>query len=588
MKFTKIRPFIISFAKQYQFDITAANFHTITQRQLAQMASEYRLKLADGLSADTIKNGQKFEVEVEGVDEGKLLLLKVNDELRAMNRKCTHYGAPLVKGVVTGDGRLTCPWHGACFNTTTGDIENAPALDHLNVFPVQLKKGDIYITGTAEKIKAFSRVPGIKCRPADTAEHVVVVGGGSGAIGAIESLREKGFSGRITCISKEPHLPFDRTKLSKTLMADLAKLQWRDSQYFKDAGVNFELESTVQDVDFDTKKVYFRRGGTTQVIEYGKLILATGGTPKRLPMDGFDLSNVLTLRGLDDVKAILSESGEGKKVVVVGSSFIGMEVGNCLAGKKNDVTIIGMESAPLERVMGAKVGKIFQRLLVKNGVKFKMDSSIDKALPSASNSKRVGAILLKNGETVDADVVILGVGVSPETSFIKDSSLLLEDKSFEVDDHWRVKGLQDVYAIGDIATYPYKGPGMTSPSNVRIEHWNVAQDAGRLVGAHIATGEHPTPFIPIFWSAMGAQLRYCGNISPHGYDELVLIGNPDEAKFVAYYCKGETVVAVASMQKDPYMSQSAELMRRGGMPTKSELKAGKDILGVDVTAQVVI
>lgn len=123
---------------------------------------------------------------------------------------------------------------------------------------------------------------------------------------------------------------------------------------------------------------------------------------------------------------------------------------------------------------------------------------------------------------------------------------------------------------------------------MRIEHWNVAQDAGRVVGAHLATGEKPTHFIPIFWSAMGAQLRYCGNISPHGYDDVVLVGNPDEAKFVAFYCKGETVVAVASMQKDPYMSQSAELMRRGGMPTKSELKAGKDILGVDVTAQVVI
>lgn len=123
---------------------------------------------------------------------------------------------------------------------------------------------------------------------------------------------------------------------------------------------------------------------------------------------------------------------------------------------------------------------------------------------------------------------------------------------------------------------------------MRIEHWNVAQDCGRLVGAHIAKGEKPTHFIPIFWSAMGVQLRYCGNISPHGYDDMIIQGNTEEAKFIAYYCKGETVVAVATMQRDPVMSHAAELMRRGGMPSKSELKAGADITKVDVTARVVI
>jgi len=141
---------------------------------------------------------------------------------------------------------------------------------------------------------------------------------------------------------------------------------------------------------------------------------------------------------------------------------------------------------------------------------------------------------------------------------------------------------------GDIASYPYKGPGAKEASLVRIEHWNVAQGCGRLVGAHIAKGEKPTSFIPIFWSALGVQLRYCGNTMPQGYDDVVVQGNPEEAKFIAYYTQGETVVAVASMQKDPAMPQAAELMRRGGMLTKSELKAGGDIMKVDVTAGVVI
>lgn len=145
------------------------------------------------------------------------------------------------------------------------------------------------------------------------------------------------------------------------------------------------------------------------------------------------------------------------------------------------------------------------------------------------------------------------------------------------------------FSLGDIASYPYKGPGTEGQhSLVRIEHWNVAQDGGRQVGAYIAKGEAPTHFIPIFWSALGLQLRYCGNTMARGYDELVIQGDLEETKFIAFYCLGETVVAVASMQKDPAMAHAAELMRRGGMLSKSQLKAGEDILTVDVTAKVII
>ncbi|KAF8476027.1 hypothetical protein BDZ91DRAFT_818616 [Kalaharituber pfeilii] len=551
------------------------------------MATQYRLELKEGIEPDSIKNGSKAEVGVDGVEGAKVLLLKVNGELRVLNPRCTHYGAPLVNGVVTGDGRLTCPWHGACFNTATGDIENAPALDHLNSFPVTVKDGAIYITATEEKIKSGRRRPQIQCTPAATAEHVVIVGGGSGAIGTIESLREKGFSGQITCITKEPYYPIDRTRLSKALATDANKLQWRDSNFFNSAGVTFKLNTIVTEVDFANKKVKTEDGNE---MEYSKLVLATGGTPKRLPLEGFDLGNVFLLRGIEDAKSIVEAVGDkkDKKIVVIGSSFIGMELGNYLANQKNDVTIIGIESAPLERVMGAQVGQVFQRLLTSAGVKFRMRANVEKATPSSADPSKVGSVLLKSGENIVADVVILGVGVAPETRYIKDESLLLEDKSLRVDDHFRIQGVQDAYAVGDIATFPYTGPGTNGPTPVRIEHWNVAQDTGRQVGAHIAAGEDPTHFIPIFWSALGVQLRYCGNISPHGYDDLVIQGNPEEAKFIAFYCKGETVVAVASMQQDPAMSQSAELMRRGGMPSKSELKAGKSVFDVDVTAKVKI
>ena len=212
--------------------------------------------------------------------------------------------------------------------------------------------------------------------------------------------------------------------------------------------------------------------------------------------------------------------------------------------------------------MGKEVGKIFRELLEKNGIKFKMGASVDKATPSKEDSSKVGAVHLKDGTVIEADLVIEGVGVAPATEYLKDnSSITLEkDGSIKTDESFLVHGLQDVYAIGDIATYPYHGPGGNG-SPVRIEHWNVAQNAGRSVAQSInSPGAKPKPFIPVFWSALGSQLRYCGN-TMNGYDDVVIKGKTEEASFIAYYTKKEVVVAVASIKYDPYMVQAAEVSR---------------------------
>jgi NADPH-dependent 2,4-dienoyl-CoA reductase/sulfur reductase-like enzyme len=243
----------------------------------------------------------------------------------------------------------------------------------------------------------------------------------------------------------------------------------------------------------------------------------------------------------------------------------------------------------MERVMGKKVGGIFRGLLEKNGVKFRMGASVDKATPSKSDSSKVGAVHLKDGTTLEADLVIEGVGVSPATEYLKENSALTleKDGSIKTDESFAVNGLKDVYAIGDIATYPYHGPGGNG-SPVRIEHWNVAQNAGRSVANSINNpGAKPKPFIPVFWSALGSQLRYCGN-TVGGYDDLILQGEPEKPSFVAYYTQGETVVAVASMMKDPLVSQSVELMRRNKMPTKSELQKGVDIMEIGLPNEIKI
>ena len=293
---------------------------------------------------------------------------------------------------------------------------------------------------------------------------------GSGTFGAVQRLRELGYKGKITVLTPEDSGPIDRTKLSKALIPDPSKLALRPKEWYSDADIDIVSE-TVTSIDFSKQQVSGKSGKT---YPYNSLILASGGTPKKLPLPGFkDLANVFVLRNVGHVQEILSAApeGSGKKIVIVGSSFIGMEVANALVGKKHDVTVIGMEEAPLERVMGVEVGKIFQKLLEKNGVKFYMGASVDSAQPSSEDKSAVGAVKLKDGTTLDADLVILGIGVAPATEYLQNSGVDLEkDGSLKTDENFAVVGLKDVYAVGDIATYPYHGPGGNGKP-IRIEHW---------------------------------------------------------------------------------------------------------------------
>ncbi|EXJ87531.1 hypothetical protein A1O3_04491 [Capronia epimyces CBS 606.96] len=535
------------------------------------MAQEFKLK---GVSNLDLKDLDKVEAEVEGIEGGKVLLVRVGNEISALNANCTHYGAPLKNGVLTPEGRLTCPWHGACFNVKSGDVEDSPAPNALNKFDVFEKEDGVYVRGKQSDIKGGQRKVNIKTKPTSS-DKVVIVGGGSGTFGALLKLRELGYPGQITVITDEGY-PIDRPKLSKALITDASKIYLQPEEWYAEGSIEF-FPDTVTAVDFDGKTVKTKTGKS---FPYTKLILASGGTPKQLPLPGFkDLSNIFLLRKVSDTQAIVKAVGDkGKNIVIIGSSFIGMEVANALA-KENSVTVVGMESAPLERVMGKEVGQIFQRSLEKNGAKFYLNAGVDSAIPSSTSADSVGAIKLKDGTELQADLVILGIGVAPATEYLRDnpSVQLLKDGSLDVDEKFAVKGLKDVWAIGDIATYPYHGPGGNG-APVRIEHWNVAQNQGRTVGQLIAQpSSKPKPFIPIFWSALGSQLRYCGS-GAIGWDDLVIKGEPENGKFAAYYAKGDQIVAVASMMMDPIMTKSAELMRHGKLPSKSDIQGGQDIL----------
>ncbi|KAJ5175556.1 Apoptosis-inducing factor 1 [Penicillium canariense] len=545
------------------------------------MAQEYKLK---GLASFAdLAPLEKIECEVDGISDGKVLVVKLDGEVHAMSPRCTHYGAPLKSGVLAPDGQLRCPWHGACFKVRSGDVEDAPALNALNKFDILERDGGVYIRATESDIKAGQRNPVSKCTVSNAEEKVVVVGGGSGTIGAVQTLRELKYPGSITIISKEPEIVIDRTKLSKALIADPAKILWRPREWFTEAGIDI-IKDEVASVDFAAKTVTTATGSTHR---YTNLILATGGQPRTLPLPGFrdELSNVFALRDVSNVQDILAAAGDSKKnIVVIGSSFIGMEVGNALA-QNHAVTIVGMESAPMERVLGSRIGAVLRRNLEKNGVAFKLSADVEKATASDANPTAVGAVHLKDGTVLPADLVILGVGVRPATDFLRDNNALSlqKDGSIATDEHFAVPELNGVFAVGDIATFPYYGPdgeasqcaSSTGTSRrMRDGLWR-AQSRAPLASLP------PKSFIPIFWSAVGAQMRYCGN-TVNDYDDIVVKGELREAKFAAFYARGDVVVAVATMGMDPIMSKCAELMRRGLMPGKKEIADGVDVLAVNL------
>ncbi|KAI0366285.1 hypothetical protein BV20DRAFT_971998 [Pilatotrama ljubarskyi] len=540
------------------------------------------------LDASELKDGEMKEVPFE---DGKVLLSRLGDKIHATSAFCTHYGAPLAKGVLTADGRVVCPWHGACFNVCTGDIEDAPAPTALHTFKAEIANGKINVTADPANTTSAnkSRQPKLLATgsnvPVGQGKGVVIVGGGSGAFHAIESLREHGYNGPVTVLSKEHYSPIDRTKLSKALITDPSKLEWRSLADLRSKyGVDFRAGTEVTGVDVNAKEVII--DATQERVPYEILILASGGVPRRLPIEGRDLANVLTLRGVEDAKKIDAAVKEGKRLVVIGSSFISMELVVAVTSRKlASIDVVGQEEFPFELVLGKEIGAGLKKFHESKGVKFHMQSKVEKIVASESDPSLAGAVVVTSNTgqttTLPADVIVMGVGVAPATEYLKGSKgfeqVVDKTGAVQVDEYLRVKGFNDVYAIGDIAMYPQPGTGEPR----RIEHWNVAGNQGRAVGKTIAEGKgQPFVKIPVFWSAQGQQLRYCGVGA--GYDDVIIDGNPEELKFVAYYAKDGKIVAMASMQRDPAVTKGSELLRLGLMPSAAEIKAGKDVFSVDI------
>ncbi|WVQ85561.1 hypothetical protein IAT38_007727 [Cryptococcus sp. DSM 104549] len=541
----------------------------------------------DVLTKEVLPESELGEGQMKTVEfgDGKVLLSKVKGKIYATSAFCTHYGAPLEKGVLSNDGRVVCPWHGACFNVCTGDIEDAPGLDSLWSFSATVNNGQIVVGASQKEVKSKigrivpkARTKAKAEKGEKKAERVVIVGGGSGGIHTVESLRMNGFSGDITLISEEPHAPIDRTKMSKGLVDAAEKLEWRKAAELKDDfGVDFQPGTSVTKVDLSGQTVTTSANSTP--LHYDYLVLSPGASPRKIPVPGADLEGVVTLRHVADTKSITSAITKESDVVLIGTSFISMEAAVAIQKKEpRSVTLVGMDEVPFEKLLGKEFGEAIRANMEEQGIKFYMGAQIEKISPAESDPKHVGAVHVKGQDPIPANLIVMGTGVAPATKFLDGTIPLEKDGGVVVDEYLRVKGHENVYAIGDIAHYPQ----YPDKFQRRVEHWNVAGNHGREVAHNITHPDDQVAYtkIPIFWSSIGKGLRYLGTGA--GFDDVYTDGSFKDLKFVTYQAKEGKVTAVASMQRDPIVAKASELMRLGLMPSLEEIKNGKNIVEIEL------
>ena len=502
-----------------------------------------------------IADGEMKEISVGGTP---ILLTRVQGKVSAIGARCTHYGAPLAEGALVGD-KIICPWHHACFNARSGEMVEPPAFDSLPNYPLRVDGDDIYIELTEGESDRRTPEMADADLSADGRTFVILGGGASGYMAA-QTLREDGFAGRIVMVTRENRLPYDRPNLSKDYLQGNAEPAWmplRSEEFFIEHGIDVMREKEAINVDTEAKEISF---GDGEKLMYDSLLIATGGTPRKLEFQTDSHKNVFLLRSFADTDAIMAAAEEGSRAVVIGAGFIGMEAASSLRKRGCDVTVVTPDKVPFERILGTEIGELFRRVHERNGVKFRLG----RQASSFESGESVTAVILDDGERIPADLVIVGVGIKPATDLIQGVDLE-KDGGVITDDHMRIS--DGVYASGDIAYFP----DPRTREMTRIEHWRTALQQGRTA-AHNMAGK-PTAFtaVPFFWTTQfDVTLNYVGHV--RDWNEVIVRGKIADEEFLAFYVKDHRVLAAAGMNRDRELAVIEELIRLNRMPSPQKLR----------------
>jgi NADPH-dependent 2,4-dienoyl-CoA reductase/sulfur reductase-like enzyme len=390
-------------------------------------------------------------------------------------------------------------------------------------------------------------------------DDVVIVGASVGGVRTAEALRRRGFGGRITLIGAEPHPPYDRPPLSKAFLTghaaegDLALL---DGERLDRLALELRLGERAVAVDVPARQVRLASG---EPVCFGAAVIATGSLPRRLPaIDGW--VGVHVLRTLDDAIAVRAALAAGARVAVVGGGFIGAEVAWSARGRGLDVAIIDPVPALMARGLGPALGTVLAARHADHGVTLRLGRSVARA----EGAGRVERLVLDDGSSLEADVVVVGIGVDPAVGWLASSGLPV-DGGLCCDARLRVCGTDSVYAVGDVARWPssrYAGP-------VRLEHWTNAGETALAAAAALTGTTEPFDPLPYVWSdQLGGRLQVFGQVRPG--DELVYVeGGPDAAEFVAASGGDGRLQAVVALDMSGGARRAAlrwERLLRSGLP----------------------
>jgi apoptosis-inducing factor 3 len=487
------------------------------------------IDLTAGLPVSELEEG---EIVTGRVDGEEAILMRRGKDYFAVGASCTHYHGALAKGLVVGD-TIRCPLHHACFSLRTGEALYAPALDPIACWRVEVVLDKVFVREKFNPPTRTLRSTGAAQSKVPTS--VVIVGGGAAALAAAEMLRRSGYSDPVTMVSADDVPPYDRPNLSKDFLAGTAPAEWmplRSAQYYTDQRIELLLNQRVTAIDAARRVVTLDNG---RQHSYGALLMATGADPIHLQIPQKAPARILYLRTMADSRAIIAAAESAKAAVVVGASFIGLEVAAALRTRGIDVHVVGLEQVPLERVMGRAVGTFLRAVHESHGVTFHLGQSVNQV-----DGKRV---TLNDGTTLQADLVVLGVGVRPAIALAEQAGLKI-DRGVYVDEFLETSA-PGVFAAGDIARWPDPHSG----DRIRVEHWVVAQRQGQAAARNMLGLRQPFAAVPFFWSQhYDVAINYVGHAE--SYDATTIEGTLESRDCAITYRRGERTLAVATISRD--------------------------------------
>jgi NADPH-dependent 2,4-dienoyl-CoA reductase/sulfur reductase-like enzyme/nitrite reductase/ring-hydroxylating ferredoxin subunit len=462
------------------------------------------------------------------VEDEEVLVVRAGTKVFAIGAHCTHYHGPLADGIVTGEA-VRCPWHHACFDLNTGEAVRAPALSPIECWSVEQRDGKVFV-------REKSKTPKPQSAPTTlNTGRVVIVGGGAAGFAAAEMLRRRGFRDSIVMLSNDTAPPVDRPNLSKDYLAGSAPKDWlplRPDAFYRDSGIELHLDTEVAGINVKSREVLVAGGNT---ISYDRLLLATGAAPVRLQIPGADQPHVYTLRSLADSQAIIDAASNARRALVIGASFIGLEVAASLRGRNVEVHVVAPEERPMERVLGPQMGDFVHALHKDHGVVFHLQDTV-----TAIDGRQA---TLKSGGTIDADFVVMGVGVRPRLALAEQAGLTM-DRGVAVNELLETSA-PGVYAAGDIARWPDRYSG----ENIRVEHWVVAERQGQTAAENILGLKVQFDAVPFFWSQhYDVPINYVGHAER--WDEIAVEGDIESKDCLLRYKQKGRVLAVASIFRD--------------------------------------